>query len=192
MSFLGHIKILMLKGEKGDTGTPGSAGNYSTLTNKPKINNVDLVGNKTSDDLGLASVARVEALEDEVESLVIGEWTDLTITDPQNLVASGSVLKYRKDASGLVTIAGNIEFTGSGTSVTLATLPEEITPASKANGGLSIYRDFDARFYRVNADDSVGGVHINGSTLSVSGNIVSGSIMQNPYTVFEVSYYPKF
>ena len=185
MSFLGHIKILMLKGEKGDTGTPGSAGDYSTLTNKPKINNVDLVGNKTSDDLGLASVARVEALEDEVESLVIGEWTDLTITDPQNLVASGSVLKYRKDASGLVTIAGNIDFTDTGSNVTLATLPEAITPVNKANGGLAVVRSFDVPFW--SAGNSSGKVSISGSALSISGSIRNGS-----YSIFEVSYYPKF
>ena len=66
MSFLGKIKIVMLKGEKGDQGEAGSSGNYAGLTNKPSINNVALSGNKNSDDLGLASQTALESLDDNV------------------------------------------------------------------------------------------------------------------------------
>lgn len=52
---LGKIKILMLKGEKGDAGQDGSSGDYSQLTNKPTINGIEVNGTMTSDDLGLAS-----------------------------------------------------------------------------------------------------------------------------------------
>ena len=62
MSFLGKIKIVMLKGEKGDQGEAGSSGDYAGLTNKPSINSVELNGNKTLADLGLISQAMVEAM----------------------------------------------------------------------------------------------------------------------------------
>ena len=62
MSFLGKIKIVMLKGEKGDQGTAGISGDYAGLTNKPSINSVQLNGNKTLSDLGLVSQAMVEAM----------------------------------------------------------------------------------------------------------------------------------
>ena len=182
MSFLGKIKIVMLKGEKGDKGDSGSAGDYSTLTNKPSINNVALDGQMTSDDLGLASVSRVEALEDEVESLVVGEWTDLAITDPQSNTVSGSFLKYRLDADGMATIAGNIDFSGGG-STTLATLPAEITPVNKASGGLAVTRKFEVPLFSGSSGTTQ--LFISGSTLSIMG-------YASAYTIFEVSYYPKF
>lgn len=40
----------------------GGVSNYDNLTNKPKINDVELVGNKTSEELGLASKKDVQEL----------------------------------------------------------------------------------------------------------------------------------
>lgn len=45
-----EIQILMVKGDPGDS---GSAVNYEQLSNKPSINGITLVGNKTASDLGL-------------------------------------------------------------------------------------------------------------------------------------------
>lgn len=50
------IKVIMLKGEKGDA---GSSGDYAGLTNKPSINGVTLNGNKTAEDLNLAESSQV-------------------------------------------------------------------------------------------------------------------------------------
>ena len=58
-SLLGTLKIMLLKGEKGDKGDAGTSGDYSGLTNKPKINNITLDGNKTGTDLGLPTIAEV-------------------------------------------------------------------------------------------------------------------------------------
>jgi hypothetical protein len=43
------------KGDKGDTGEAGSAGtmDYNDLSNKPQINGSELIGNKTSAEIGL-------------------------------------------------------------------------------------------------------------------------------------------
>ena len=42
------IKVLMLKGEPGGGG--GGTANYNELTNKPRINNVVLIGNHSLED----------------------------------------------------------------------------------------------------------------------------------------------
>ena len=68
-----EIQILMLKGEKGDL---GGVTNYEELTNKPKINGVDLIGNKTASDLSLAPES------------VIGSLSGLTTTEKTNLVSA--------------------------------------------------------------------------------------------------------
>ncbi len=90
-----HVKVLMLKGEKGDI---GDAGNYSTLANRPQINGVTLVGNKTSSNLGLASASDLTTVRNNVNTLqttVNGVQTDV------NGVQSGVVT----NASAIGTLA---------------------------------------------------------------------------------------
>ena len=65
-SFLGTLRILLLKGEKGDKGDNGESGDYSTLINKPKINNVTVDGDITGSDLGLASQVALETVDNFV------------------------------------------------------------------------------------------------------------------------------
>lgn len=52
------VKILMLKGDKGDAGV---SGDYSTIDNKPSINGVELDGNKSLDALDIASRTALSA-----------------------------------------------------------------------------------------------------------------------------------
>lgn len=82
-----EIQLLMLKGEKGD---PGIAGDYNELTNKPKINGVELLGNKTASDLGLASEADLNAAVADIATNAanIGTLSNLTTTDKSSLVAA--------------------------------------------------------------------------------------------------------
>lgn len=58
---LGKVKIVLLKGEKGDQGEAGISGDYAGLINKPAINSVTLDGELTSDDLGLATATEMES-----------------------------------------------------------------------------------------------------------------------------------
>lgn len=67
---LGKIKILMLKGEKGDAGQDGSSGDYSQLTNKPTINGVTVNGAMTSDDLGVASETGLEEATTKLDNII--------------------------------------------------------------------------------------------------------------------------
>lgn len=58
-SLLGTLRIMLLKGEKGDKGDAGVSGDYSGLSNKPKINNVTVDGNMSGTDLGLPTIAQM-------------------------------------------------------------------------------------------------------------------------------------
>lgn len=59
---IGTVKILMLKGEKGDAGTS----DYADVTNKPRINDYVLVGNKTAGQLGLANASDIPTKTSEL------------------------------------------------------------------------------------------------------------------------------
>lgn len=50
---------------------PGIA-NYEGLEGKPQINGVELSGNKTTVELGLASASQVEQLQKTIEGLIDG------------------------------------------------------------------------------------------------------------------------
>lgn len=53
------------------SGVPGIS-NYGSLKDKPQINGVELSGNKTSSDLGLASAEMVNQLQKTIDALVDG------------------------------------------------------------------------------------------------------------------------
>lgn len=61
---IGTVKILMLKGEKGDT---GASGDYATINNKPQIEGVTLSGNKSAADLGLVTQEALDGVRFETE-----------------------------------------------------------------------------------------------------------------------------
>ena len=46
--------------------------NYESLKDKPQINGVELSGNKTSKELGLASASQVEQLQKTIDGLIDG------------------------------------------------------------------------------------------------------------------------
>lgn len=62
-SEFGTVKILMLKGEKGDKGDGGGVRDYEELDNKPSIESVPLIGNNTFTSLGLQSLTNSEIEE---------------------------------------------------------------------------------------------------------------------------------
>lgn len=46
--------------------------NYESLKDKPQIDNVELSGNKTAKELGLASASQVEQLQKTIDGLIDG------------------------------------------------------------------------------------------------------------------------
>ena len=49
-------------GSRGPQGPPGPPGttNYNDLTNKPRIESVELIGNKTLDEIGIRTITETE------------------------------------------------------------------------------------------------------------------------------------
>lgn len=78
-----------------EEGGGGGSTDYADLTNKPKINNVELSGNKTLGSLGIASSgdltslsSRVTQTESDIETISdnVGDLSELTTTDKTSLV----------------------------------------------------------------------------------------------------------
>lgn len=101
-----EIQILMVKGDPGDS---GSASDYSSLSNKPSINGITLVGNKTSSDLGLnlADIVHINTTSYwNSQPYLVGErghvylYTDYETIDGQTIPAFkiGDGLAYLIDA----------------------------------------------------------------------------------------------
>lgn len=89
-----EIQILMLKGEKGDR---GDAGDYETLENKPSINGVLLIGNKTASDMALAAESDLNAAINSISANTtniasntanIGDISTLNTTNKSSLTAA--------------------------------------------------------------------------------------------------------
>lgn len=60
----------------------GGTSNYNELSNKPKINGVELTGNKTSEDLGISGgISVIHYVGDDVRSRIhnVGEYSALKI-----------------------------------------------------------------------------------------------------------------
>lgn len=76
-------------------GGGGGTSDYTDLTNKPKINNVELNGNKTSSDLGLQPAGNY-ALESDIENLQ--EEDELLKRNLQTTTGSGEEVTLEKTA----------------------------------------------------------------------------------------------
>lgn len=83
----GTVKILMLKGEKGEAGV---SGDYSGLANKPQINGHVLSGNMLSSDLGLESAGAVEVIESELRDDLISKNDVVVFTKSKTFSAESS------------------------------------------------------------------------------------------------------
>lgn len=106
----------------GGGGTGGTT-DYTQLTNKPQINSVELTGNKTSADLGLATASEVEGLGTEVDNLA-GTVTEVesglankqdTISVEAPLVKEGSSTLKLSVGDGLSVVEGKLTASGSDT-----------------------------------------------------------------------------
>lgn len=109
-------KEIIVGGKGGGEGTD----NYNDLSNKPKINNVTLNGNKTASDLGLASAEDLEGKIDSPESagsegqvLTLDENGDPVWEDPQGggggipvVEKTGGNVELEPNKYNMVTVSG--------------------------------------------------------------------------------------
>ena len=77
---------------------PGGTSDYTELTNKPSINGVELNGNKTLTQLGIAPAATTYT-KTEVDGEIIGAITDL---DVSSTAATGHYIKSIAQEDGLI------------------------------------------------------------------------------------------
>ena len=87
---------------KDDGGGSGTT-DYTDLTNKPQINSIELTGNKTSTDLGLASASEVEELDNKLNQLA-----GVVETKEDNITALSPLTLEQKTSS-----TGSVGFTVS-------------------------------------------------------------------------------
>ena len=120
------------------TGGSGGTSNYNALTNKPKINNVELNGNKTSSDLGLQPAGNY-ALESEIPTKTSdltndsGFITGYTETDP-------TVPNYVKNITQANITSWNNKSDFSGNYNDLSnkpTIPSEVTESTVSGWGFT-------------------------------------------------------
>lgn len=119
-------------------GGGGGTSNYNALTNKPKINNVELNGNKTSSDLGLQPAGNY-ALESEMPTKTSdltndsGFITGYTETDP-------TVPSYVKNITqaNITSWNNKSDFSGNYNDLTnKPTIPSEVTETTVSNWGFT-------------------------------------------------------
>ena len=122
----GYITFTNSDGDSIDiwVGSSGSGGgtDYNNLANKPKINGVNLIGNKNGNDLQLANLSDLENKQDKLESGI-----NIKTINNQSLLEFGNLELQNKLESG-VTIktinnqsilgSGNINIQGGGGSGT--------------------------------------------------------------------------
>ena len=181
----GEVKVLMLKGEKGDA---GSSGDYAGLTNKPTINGVTLSGNISSDSLGVASQSFIDEVQQSLETLTeeieSPTWVDLPLNSDQSYITKTAML-YSKSKGGEVTIAMNLDFISTPYEVKIANLPAEITPQNTSGGWQGIQRYFPVRHTARGAQYYL---RISGSSLYFVP--AGGTISAGDYITCEEKYNP--
>lgn len=79
----------------GGGGGGGGTDNYNDLSNKPKINSVELAGNKTSDQLGVIGLKGIQAYETLPASPTAG--MTIMYTGEQGAYETGAVYRYQSN-----------------------------------------------------------------------------------------------
>ena len=87
-------------------GGGGTTSDYNELENKPKINNVTLSGNKTSENLGLASASDLNAKADKSDTYTKSETNNL-LSGKQNTITGGNGIDVSSDVVSVDIIQGS-------------------------------------------------------------------------------------
>ena len=122
---------------------------YNELTNKPTINNIELEGNKTAEDLGLATAEDVTNLETSKQDILTAG-ANITISNDNVISATGSSYALPQATSstlGGIKVGENLSITEDGilsadtyNKSTLDTKFEEKQDILTATNGISIER----------------------------------------------------
>ena len=125
MATVDNVARLLALGAKGSGGGgTGGTSNYPDLANKPQINGVELVGNKTSEDLGIESGVTEEVLTQALaaESAARQKEDDLLQGEIEGKIAAANILAGE-----------NIEVSQEGNNVTISSTAEGETYTAGTN-----------------------------------------------------------
>lgn len=140
---------------KNESSGSGGTTDYTNLTNKPQINSVDLVGNKTSDDLSLIDGTAFDKLKEDID-VYRNTFTPEYIEENGYIYKSGVVIENKdwKHSSPIKVMRGSIIiYTGRGylSDVTMIALTDKngsnYTPAIISEGN-----NFQNYIYHANSD----------------------------------------
>lgn len=113
------------------TGSGGTT-DYSQLSNKPKINNVELTGNKSSSDLGINIPTKTSDLTND-SGFIDNAYHDSTKVDKTSMVweiayeGDGFTI-YQNNTFYYIVIQKSVTWETANTNVTIATIPEQYRP----------------------------------------------------------------
>ena len=125
MATVDNVARLLALGAKGSGGGgTGGTSNYPDLANKPQINGVELVGNKTSEDLGIEQGVTEEVLTQALaaESAARQKQDDLLQGEIEDKIAAANILAGE-----------NIEVSQEGNNVTISSTAEGKTYTAGTN-----------------------------------------------------------
>ena len=125
MATVDNVARLLALGAKGSGGGgTGGTSNYPDLANKPQINGVELVGNKTSEDLGIE-----EGVTEEVLTQALA--AEAASREKQDELLQGEI--EGKIAAANILAGENIEVSQEGNNVTISSTAEGKTYTAGSN-----------------------------------------------------------
>ena len=166
MATVDNVARLLALGAKGSGGGgTGGTSNYPDLANKPQINGVELVGNKTSEDLGIEQGVTEEVLTQALaaEAASREKQDDLLQEEIEGKIAAANILAGE-----------NIEVSQEGNDVTIR---NTIPYSSEATGSIAIGDGAYALGSGSTAIGSIARIDSSGVGSTVIGRYASG----NPY-----------
>ncbi len=131
------IAVVSIDGSEKDlyapTGGGGGTSDYPTLTNKPSINSVTLIGNKTSSDLSLAAASHTHTTSDITDLSIPDELADLSDDATHRLVTDTE--KTAWNGKSTVSWSQNVTTGQKIATVTIDGTPTDVYAPTGGGGG---------------------------------------------------------
>lgn len=158
---------------------------YNELTNKPTINNIELEGNKTAEDLGLATAEDVTNLETSKQDILTAG-ANITISDDNVISATGSSYTLPQATSsvlGGIKVGENLSITEDGILSATGGITELPQANAIALGGIKANEKQDTDTQEVRIDTATGLLYTQpGSVPNIidGGNANTVSVIPQP------------
>lgn len=141
-------------------GGSGGTSNYNALTNKPKINNVELNGNKTLNDLGIQPIGNY-----------LTEETDPTVPSHVKNITQANITSWNNKSD----FSGN--YNDLTNKPTIPTVPTNVSAFTNDVGYLTQHQDISGKANKISVvQTSASTIEINSNTFYKFGEVASLNI----------------